>query len=86
MRLARLLRALSEPILIEEGSPLLPTGCVGGVVAMITQGEVYFAGDRYKAARDDGMWRGSAFGEGCASATLGPGDAMAIGRPGEQVG
>ena len=58
---------------------------VGGVLLLILKGEVHFAGDPHKGGRDGGAWRPSAIGELCTSATLGPGDAIAVGKPSEEA-
>ena len=81
----RLVSSTSDVQHVQEGEPLLLSGHVGGVLVLIIRGEVHVAGDAHKAIRDGGAWRASATGELCATATLGPGDALAIGNPNEEA-
>jgi len=81
----RLVSSTSDVQHVHEGEPLLASGHVGGVLVLIIRGEVHVAGDAHKAIRDGGAWRASTVGELCATATLGPGDALAIGNPDEEA-
>lgn len=85
MHRGRVVAALSNPISVSAGDPLLRSGQVGGVLLMILKGEVQFTGDAHKMAREEHAWRASSLGELCTSGTLGPGDALAIGRPGDEA-
>jgi serine/threonine protein kinase/CRP-like cAMP-binding protein len=81
----RVVSSLSSLLPVFAGDPLLLSGQVGGVLLLVLKGEVQFTGDALKGSRADGVWRASAVGELCTSGTLGPGDAIALGRPGDEA-
>lgn len=85
MHRSKLISALSTVLPLRKGEPVLTSGRVGGVLLMILKGEVQFEGDSSKASREGGMWRASSNGELCGSAKLVAGDALALGRPGDEA-
>ena len=54
------------------------------MLLLLLEGELQFTGDPHKVHRDGGVWRAAAFGNLCTDAILGPGDVLAIGKPGDE--
>ena len=85
MHRGRVVASMTKPVAFAPGDPVLQSGKVGGVLMMIVKGELQFTGDPQKATRDSGVWRSSSVGELCGNATMREGDALAIGRPGDEA-